>query len=667
MKKILIILSALVFVGCDKSPAKPDYFSKKLADVELAYEQRPEDINKPDAEDTTPLVNAIINNDVNIVKFLLASNADPNYIPNQETEISPLGYAALSKTNKSDIIKILVENGADVNGHTNNGITPIMHSMVSSDNHPNIENIKTLLSYKPDVNVVDNSGYPVLFWAINHTNDMSDIIKLLIEHGANLNRKYHDGGTTILTQAIHFGEAHINNIRTLIDGGENVNLLTDNKWSALMEAVSKKDKNIIQLLLENGADINIITTHGDTGLMYLARDENDTSELIRLFIKSGADINKQNEFGHTPLFFAAEHGHKNNIQTLLELGANPKITENDGSTALMKAIFAERPTEIIRILTKYIDMNQVNRQGATALCVATANQQYETIKILVDNGADLNQYCDTVTPLILATNLDNLHIIKYLVEHGADVNFTDSEKWTPLTIAAERGQLDIVKYLAEHGANIDYDLIGDLVGENKDIPIRWTALNKAIQRNHLDVAKYLISKGASLDGIVTAANLSFDIDTMRYVADISTDKSVKKLKKKLQTCDTFMGYVVEIISRLPEEQQKLIAGSNYFEATNLYVYLYMLPHPERLIKLYGTKTTNTDLAEAFLYTVNELDYRNLLFAKATKESIKDIADYFAKKTNAENSIYLKMLMEEPIAMLCTTLDAFVRSDEPEDK
>ena len=70
MKKFLIIFCTIAFIGCDKAPAKPDYFSKKLADVELAYKQHPEDINKTDEDDTTPLITAIIRDKVEIAKFL---------------------------------------------------------------------------------------------------------------------------------------------------------------------------------------------------------------------------------------------------------------------------------------------------------------------------------------------------------------------------------------------------------------------------------------------------------------------------------------------------------------------------------------------------------------------------------------------------------------------
>ena len=622
MKKILIILSVMVFVGCDKAPAKPDYFSKKLADVELAYKQRPEDINKPDEDDTTPLITAIIRDNVEIAKFLIDKGADVTYVPSNKDWGTALGYAVSSSKDYHELIDLLIQNGADINTKDSIGETPLLHGLHEYKT-VNIKNIEYILEHGADANISNNDGITPLLAVATREQDTSNIINILIKHGALLNKEC-PGNASILMYCAKFN-AHINNVKTLIENGENVNLHFDDGWTSLMEAVKNTNTKLIKLLSDNKADVNAATETGATALIFAASSDKDNSEIIELLLKYGADINQRDNNGGTALWAAANFGHINNVKTLLEHKADTTLYPNENWPILLVAI-DKNNKEMVNILLKHGCNPDVkaDNNGPSALMLAAGRNNYELVKILTEHGANINEAGEFGTALTIASAMGYFDIVKYLVDHGADVNVVDSEKWTPLIIAADKGYLAIVKYLTEHGANIDYDLIGDLVNEDKDFPIRWTALNKAIQRNHLDVAKYLISKGASLEGIVMAANMSFDIDTMRYVANISTDKSVKKLKKKLQTCDTFMGYVVEIISRLPEEQQKLIADSNYFEATNLYVYLYMLPHPEKLIKFYGTKTTNTDLAEAFLYTVNELDYRNLLFAKATEESIKDI-------------------------------------------
>ena len=656
MKKFLVLLVICIcaLTGCDKKPT-PDYFSDRLVDVELAYAQHPEDIDKPDEYDTTPLITAIMFDRTEIAKFLINNKADTNYIPRQKYG-SALGYAVSSKQDNTELINLLIENGAEVNKQNADRETPILHAVYASEN-TNIKNLKEILKHGADVSVPNADGVTPLLRAATRSEDLSEIIQLLSDNGAELNQRYDDGNTSTLTYCIHF-DANINNIQTLIKNGANVNLLTNNKWSALMEAIVRKDKNVIQLLLDNGADANITTEYDNTGLMYLARDENDTSDIMELLLRYGARKDQQNDIGQPALFFAAEHGNINNVKTLLKHGANAKIVEADGSNVLMKTIFQNRPAEIVKLLVKHVDINQKNNEGATALCAAVAVQRHDLVKLLIDNEANVNQYCGTITPLILATDAGNLEIVKYLVDHGADVNAVenDDHKWSALIMAAEKGHLDIVKYLVEHGANIEYDAVGDY--DIKTIYV--TALSQAIRRNHIDIVKYLISKGASKNGMVWGATTSYNLDTMRYVSEISTEKGTKELKQAVQTCDTFLTNMAHItVKNVPADKQKDIAGTNFAEATYLYVYLTMMPQSKRESKFDGPKHTDIDYLNAYKHTLKELEYRNLLYVKATDETREDISKYFAEKTLIEESYSYLGVLTTPVAFMCTMLSGII--------
>lgn len=651
MKKILIILSALVFIGCDKAPAKPDYFSKKLAEVELAYKQHPEDINKTDENDTTPLIRAIARDRIEIAKFLINKGADVTYVPSNEEWGTALGYAVGTPRDNYEIIDLLIQNGADINIKDYVGDTPLLHGLLRYKD-VNIKNIEYILEHGADANISNENGItPLLEIATVTDKDTSDFIRLLIKHGALLNEKYPENAT-ILMYCAEFN-AHINNVQTLIENGENVNLHFDDGWTSLMEAVKNNNIKLMRLLLDNKADVNAATEIGATALMFAAQRDIDSSEIIELLLKYGANINHRANDGGTALSVAVNFGHINNVKTLLEHNADTELYEY-GSWPILSVSIGKNNKEMVNILLEHgcNPNTKIENGGPTALMLAAIHNNYELVRMLIEKGANVNEISfEGATALFSAVSLGNIDVVKYLVDHGADVNFINNEGWSPLIIAADNGYLDIVKYLVEHGANIEHNILKD----DTIKLMRLTALTKAIQHNHLDVAKYLVSKGASHDGMVMAAELSFNIDIMRYVANTSTERSVKNLKLKLQTCDMFLINLAKLtVMNAPADKQENIAESNFGAATYLYTFLSMVPQNKRTSESYGSKNTDSDYLNAYKYVLSELSYRNLLYAKQTDETLNDISKYFVKKTNGNESFYRGLFLI-PGTFVCTML------------
>ncbi len=131
---------------------------------------------------------------------------------------------------------------------------------------------------------------------------------------------------------------------------------------------------------------------------------------------------------------------------------------------------------------------------ATPLIRAVKIGNLKAVKILVENGADINQGSKgDGSPLIEAAKLGHMPIVKYLVEQKANVNIHVVGDETPLIRAAWNGHLNIVKYLVEHGADVNMTVRegGYRLGNEKR-----NALRMAKKGKHKDVIAYLISKGA---------------------------------------------------------------------------------------------------------------------------------------------------------------------------
>lgn len=135
-------------------------------------------------------------------------------------------------------------------------------------------------------------------------------------------------GVTLLMQESGSGSTEI--VKLLLDSGAEVNLRDNYGDDALMYAAGGGHVDVMSLLLERGADINTRGFGGLTPLM--AASENGEFEAARYLIDKGAEINAKDPNGTTALMFAAGFRHPAVIDLLLNDGADPKPKDKGGRT-----------------------------------------------------------------------------------------------------------------------------------------------------------------------------------------------------------------------------------------------------------------------------------------------------------------------------------------------
>ena len=132
-------------------------------------------------------------------------------------------------------------------------------------------------------------------------DDEPDIVKLMIESGANVNARDHCDGYSAIFRVVRNGS--IETLRILIEAGADVNAKDIDNSTALMWAIYNEDPNVVYLLLKAGADVNV-RNEDDMTAMVLAALQCDDPETITELISAGADVNERIKNCHSAFFKA---------------------------------------------------------------------------------------------------------------------------------------------------------------------------------------------------------------------------------------------------------------------------------------------------------------------------------------------------------------------------
>jgi ankyrin repeat protein len=260
----------------------------------------------------------------------------------------------------------------------------------------------------------------------------------------------------------------------------------DTSRQALLGAVRAGDKDGVQRLLGQGADVNARAEGGTTALMYAAAVGD--AKLVRMLLDHKADVNAKNQAGATALMWAV--GDLDKVQALLDRGADVNARADSGRTPLMIAVGSPGAADVVKLLIEKGADVRYSHQGFTVLVAAVEDGDRAVVRLLLAKGADVKAKNRVGwTALHAAALAGDRAIAEDLLAHGADVNASETlQGRTPLLWAAAGGRTDLVKLLLDHGADIK---VRESFGGT-------TALicAAASERGDLGLVNLLIAKGA---------------------------------------------------------------------------------------------------------------------------------------------------------------------------
>lgn len=266
------------------------------------------------------------------------------------------------------------------------------------------------------------------------------------------------------------GAGEVDEVKRLLGKGVPVDSRNGSGRTGLMVALGRGKVEMVRLLLDSGASLTAVDNNGGTALMYAAAGGDGVSSLLadrwpallREIVGGGVDVNAVRNGGRSALMIAStEEATSSTIPSLLELGADTSLRDNQGRTALLSACAEGNRPDVIA-LAKKSNVNELDLEGNSALMLlAYKAEAVAAVKALIAAGADANAAnFGGRTVLMCASDGGSSDVVSAVLAADAKVNARDNLGRTALMWAAhgrsapsESAQRGIVEALLKAGAD----------------------------------------------------------------------------------------------------------------------------------------------------------------------------------------------------------------------
>ncbi|CAK7214006.1 hypothetical protein SBRCBS47491_001993 [Sporothrix bragantina] len=441
-----------------------------------------------------PFVYAADNGQLEFVRYCLAlDNLEAtSALVNSAGDRGMKALNAAATKGNVDIVKCLLDRGADVNGLDSTQLTPLAQAAVAG----HVETVKTLLENGADAAWIGSMSRGILASTVISAKceRAVDVVQLLLQAGAPVNALDRSKMTPLHLAA---RRGHLNILDVLLaQDGIDPTITGDRDMTALHSAAESSSRNAIRAALKliaagvgtqkqdvdgrlplhiaasswNGVDLvefllskdqsslNARTNNGDT-VLHAAYKTCDT--LIWL-IDNGFDVDAENNEGKTTLMSAAERGVEESVGLLMSYGANTDMLDRSSRTALHHAVNAKNHS----ISNMLLDANpavlfQLDSTGTSVLYTSISRGMREFALRSLD---ELEKYArahkmedqivrvlDSVvsttyrTPILLAARRSETKLVKRILQLGGSTDQRDYMGSSALYYAIDKGNEDMVR------------------------------------------------------------------------------------------------------------------------------------------------------------------------------------------------------------------------------
>ena len=434
------------------------------------------DVNATNTSNTTALMLASKKGNIDAINVLLDAGANKAI---KDANGSTWIHYAVDGNCSKEVLQVIVDNGAEVNATNKQNCSTLM--MASQKG--NVDAMRLLLNSGANYDIEDNYGNTWLHYAVD--GGCCKILQTAIDLGANVNAANTQHHKTALILASEKG--NLDAINVLLDAGakQSIKDVNDNTW--LHYAVAGGcSKEVLQAIIDLGADVNAVNTRKETALMLASKkgnidginalldaganktidDANGSTllhyalgcskEVLQTVIKLGAEVNATDKQKRTALMLASGKGNVGAIGVLMEAGADPGIVDVYGNTWLHCVVNKAFSREMLQTIIDFgAKLDATNKQNETALLIACDAGQRESAGVLLRAGADTSiadVSGNTCLHKIIHKGCDQ-ETLQVLIDHGVPVNAMNRNYQTAYMLACDQGNVDAMCALVIAGAD----------------------------------------------------------------------------------------------------------------------------------------------------------------------------------------------------------------------
>lgn len=465
-----------------------------------------DNIDMQNPRGTSALVEAVRLNNLQMVKYLLANQANVSEIYGGGNTI--LLYA-LKENTQNEIAAELIKAGADVNKADLNGQTPLLLAIAA---------------------------------------DKADLVELLLQNNADAKQKTATGKTALAYAFENNANPQI--FSRLILGGADVNQTDADGNLLILQALAAQKYDIVEQLLQNGADVSLVSKNGDSALSYvLGHDvpENILNQVISADEKLLQNLAKyerplwevlieQNRYDLLSsvvekmggVIVESDNG-KSVFSYLLENPDNARLydfavsflnekTATENPQLLFKVIEAKNLQLLKKLVELGADVNAKNKEGTSVLrYLIDKNYPLEYVEAIENGKLEIN----ADRALEAAIKRDDAALAENLIKNGANVNLLTADNASYLMIL-HHNQNKITELLLANGAEINYSPQSDK-----------TLLMYAVKQANSTLINHMLEKGFSVNQADAEGNTSlmYVSDMVEQYADSPVNEIINDINK----------------------------------------------------------------------------------------------------------------------------------------
>ena len=415
-----------------------------------------------DSDGRTPLMIAAAGGHVEAVRELLKH--DDRIDLASKYGSTPLNLAA-SRGHEA-VVRFLLDRGAS-------------YDIFTAAARGDVDRVETLLTQDKALLEKEAGTATPLLWAAEHNKPQ--VLKRLLDHGADIN--FHNNWSgSVLSVAVWEGHAEI--VKLLLDRGATIELGAgdDAYGTPLHRACWQGNLELVRLLLDRGAQINSENNGHETPLGFAVGE--GRIDVVRYLLDRGADLNKSGLVASAALenrieiaqlllgrgaeagkaiHYAAEKGNLPLVQLLLRYPVDRSLRDDESRTPLHLAAMCrdyERLHQYCKIVDLLLEQGyslEDSSSGGRKVIHLAGNRAM--LEHLLNRDADINTPSITGrTPLHQYCGGNDVEFIRFLLDHGANPNAADKDGTMPIHLAVTRDSAEaktIVEMLLQRGATLD--------------------------------------------------------------------------------------------------------------------------------------------------------------------------------------------------------------------